>query len=690
MGTRFSIEAIYKAIDQITAPIRKMTIQNKNFTRAIKNDFAAAQRSVKSFGQSVKQNLGNAFKIGIAIGIGALAIGFGAAAKEFVTFSQSITEANARFKDVTIGTESAKKTMEELKKSAREAGATTQFTATESAKALDFFARAGFTSTEAMAILKNQIDLATVTGEDFARAADISSDLLGAMGLAAEDSATKIMNLKNLNNSLGLASNMANVTLEDMFETLKSAGPVGTAAGATMNELIAITAALGNSGIKGSMGATALKNAYIRLAAPTKNVNDALSDIGLTSKDFVDQSGKMRSMVDIMKLLGDKTKDLGQAEQLRVFAEIFGKQAVAGALNMSKSLADINNIFNELEGDKKIKDIADEIRTGLLLRIKILKSSLFELGFKFIEAFEKNGGAALDFITKAIQKFDPGPIIKGMKTAIKIFVTFFKVIKPLIPFILGIIIAWQLYQKVLLIAAVAQAVFNLIMSLNPIGLIIIAIGLLIGLIILVVLNWDKIKEVILKTVQIAIEWIKKMGDTIKTSIMEGVQIAIEWINMMGEKIVDLWDKFQGLALIIAGPFVIIVEVLRSIIEHWAEIKNGFSEGGILGGILAIGKAIIAGMLDPLQSLLELVSKVPGVGDLAKGGAEQLAKLREGLFESTDPTVAPMNPSERSSFLREEQRQTAELTIKDQTGNAQLKKSGDASGIRLKLQQSGGF
>lgn len=668
MATRFSIEAVYRALDRMTAPQRKMERSNKRFTKALKTDFAKAQRSIANFGSSVKKHLVQGLKTAAIIGIGTLALGLGIASKQFVDFAQTITEAGARFKDVQIGSDAAKKTLEELRQAARDAGATTQFTAVESAEALDFFARAGFTSAEAMAILQDQIDLATVAGEDFARVADISSDLLGAFGLAVSNSAQKIENLKNLNNALGIATNMANVTIEDLFETLKTAAPIGTAAGENMNELIAITAALGNAGIKGSLGATALKNAYIRLAAPTKKVNEALWDIGLSTKDFIDKSGKMKSMVDIMKLLGERTKDLGQAEQLRIFAEIFGKRAVAGALNISKSLNEINTIFNELEGDKKIKDIADEIRKGLGLRIKILISSLLELGFKFIEAFEKNGAGAIEFLTKAIQSFDPKPIIKGIKTTVSIFIKFFKAIKPFKPFIMGIIIAFAAYKAVMLIAAAAQMLFNFALSANPIGIVIILVGLLIGVIILLVKNFDKVKA----------------------AVIAFSKAALEWLINVGKKTLEIFDKIKGVAALIAPPFIFFIEILRSIIEHWDEIKKAFSEGGIIGGIMAIGKAVLSGLLSPVQSLLELLAKIPGLEELALGGAQKIAQLREGLFEGEGETTAPISPSERSTLIREERTEKGELIINDKTNRAEVKKDFKTNKINLKITKSGAF
>lgn len=695
MATKFSIVAVYKALtNQFTGPVKNMGKINKKIVTSIKTDFAKAQRSVMSFGRTVKQQFGRVLKTAVIGGFLALSAGLALASVEFVKFSQTITEAGARFKDIEIGSEKSIVQIDALKKAARGIGATTQFTAVQGAQALDFYARAGFKSAEAIGVLESSIDLATVTGMEFARAADISSDLLGSFGKNSQDAATKIKNLKELNNSLGLAVNMANVTLEDLFETLKVGAPIGVEAGATMNELVAITAALGSAGIKGGLAATALKNAWIRLASPTKAVVEALDSINLEADDFILKGGKMMKMTDIMELLGKKAKGLGDVKRLALFSEIFGKRAVAGALNISKSLEDIGLIMQKLEGDAKIKDIADEIRKGLGLRLEILKSSLIELGFKFIEAFEKHGTGALLKLTELVQKFDPAPIIKGIKTTVKWFIKFFKVLKPFMPLIITMIALWKLYFAGMIIAAIiapfikfikavsllmkaqkslniVQAIWNVLMTSNPIGVIIIAIGILIGLIILIVKNWD----------------------TIGPAITKAVKVSLKWLDKMWTIILNLWDKFKGLGLIFAAPFTMLIEVIRSVIDHWGDIKKAFTEGGILSGIFAIGKAIVSGLLAPIQSLLELLSNIPFLKDIATGGAAKIAELRQSLFAGSSETQtaqAPISPAERSSLIRQETTERSELTIKDETGRAKVSKAPTGKYFNLNLQTSGGI
>lgn len=482
MPRRFIVHTDFKAKDNLSPAMKRM---NRGFGRFASNITDKNSLIGRSFG-SVNRIINR----GLMVGMFALAAATGVAAVEYVKLDQTLVGANARFKDTIIGTEQATKNFVLLKDAAREVGKTTQFTAVQAAAGLNFYAKAGFTTAEAMAVLADTVDLATVAEIDFNRTADISSDLLGALGKNVQDSAQKIQNLKDINRALGITANAANVDLEDMFETLKIAGPIATKAGESMHQLFAITGALGGAGIKGSLAATALKNAYIRLAAPTKKVTEALDQLGLKQADFIDQSGKMKSMVVIMDMIGKAAAGLGETEQLAAFAEIFGLRAVAGATNLADSLSQVEEIMGRLEAEQTLKAIADEIRKGLGNQILILKSGLLDLGLQFIEAFDKDGRGALQGMIDTVQNLDIQPIIDFAKVVIGFFEIVAKNWKILLSFAAGI----KGVSIALAALSIATQVFGITLAATPVGIIITAVGLLSAAIVALILNWDKFKE----------------------------------------------------------------------------------------------------------------------------------------------------------------------------------------------------
>ncbi len=580
-----------------------MGLSSKKFTRGLRRNFAKAQRAVAKFGKSLKRNLGRIATRTIQAGLIAVGAGLAIATREFVRFDQTIVGATARFKDLEIGTEKTALVMDELKNKAREVGAITQFTATEAAAGLNFFAKAGFTSAEAIGALKTQVDLATVAELDLARTSDITSDLLGALGLNAADSATKIDNLAKLSNSLGLAANMANVTLEDIFETLKIAGPIATAAGEDMNTLISLTAALGSAGIKGSMGATAIKNAYLNLATNAPKVQKALEGIGLVQSDFVDQRTGTLDMVKAMKLIGDASKDMGNVKQLALFEQIFGKRAVAGAVNISKNLSEIDQIIRALESDKNIADIADQIRTGLGMQVKILRSGLLELGFKFVEAFEKQGRGALSNLITAVQSFDMTSVINGARFLGEVFKKLISFIKPVIDTIIRI----------------GTEIFT-----------------------------------IFKETETGAKVLEFLG-----SLFGALGVAIEVMWKIAKPILKL-------LLQILDPILTVITAILDAIASLAKFKLA---GGSVAKLGQTGLQMAAERRSPEEE-----ARRTAAGESFRGRLGQ----------------APISPSERSALVREESVSRGEVTIKDETGRAEMTQPIRGGGFNLNLVNSGGF
>lgn len=474
-GNKFSLSSRISLSDGFSKPLRVAGRAFDSFTRNVRDKNHILGRSMIGLNKSINY--------GLLAGTGALAIGLGLAGREFVKFDQAIIGARARFADLKIGTKEYDSALIDLKKSARDVGATTQFTAAQAAEGLNFYAKAGFSSKEAMAALKDQIDMATVAEMDFSRAADISSDLLSSFGLNANDSATKIQNLAMMNRALGLTANLANVDLEDLFETLKGAAPIAKQLGATTNELIAMTGALGGAGIKGTLAETALKNMYANMVDPTAQMSNALKSIGLTTKDFLDSDGSLK-MIKALSMIGSATKNLSKMQRSKVFFDIFGMRAVAGAANLANSLYIVDDIMKGLESDSKLSTIADEIRKGLGMQLEILKSTALEKAFQYFEGFGDSGGKGINALVEIIKNIDVKPFVEMTKVLLK-FISFagdnWKVLLSLAIGIKAV--------------SLAVGILGVALSANPLGAAVLAVGALAAGLTLLITNYGKLEEI---------------------------------------------------------------------------------------------------------------------------------------------------------------------------------------------------
>ena len=61
---------------------------------------------------------------------------------------------------------------------------------------------------------------------DFARAADIASDALGAFGMNSDDPIKKSENLNRIMRVMAKTANMTNTNVEQLFESIKKGGPI--------------------------------------------------------------------------------------------------------------------------------------------------------------------------------------------------------------------------------------------------------------------------------------------------------------------------------------------------------------------------------------------------------------------------------------------------------------------------------
>lgn len=93
-----------------------------------------------------------------------------------------------------------------------------------------------------------------------------------------------------------------------------------------------------------------------------------------------------------------------------------------------------------------------------------------------------------------------------------------------------------------------------------------------------------------------------------------------------------FGAFLGILFAIVGVFV-------SIYNHWGMITKAFQDGGMLGGIKAIGAAIFDTILWPLQKIFEMLSHIPGAtGDAFKGFGADIQNFRADMG-LTDPAAA---------------------------------------------------
>ena len=245
-------------------------------------------QKMESIGSSIK-NAGDrmtSFGQSLAPVSAAAAAGLTASAKSFMDFESGMSKvaaiSGATGDDLTALTEKAK-----------EMGATTKFSATESAEAFSYMAMAGWKSEQMLDGIAPVMNLAAASGEELAGVSDIVTDALTAFGLEASDAA-------GFADVLAAASSNANTNVSMMGESFKYAAPVAGSMGYSIQDVALALGVMANNGIKADQAGTSLRNMILRMAKPTKESAAAMSRLGISLQD---DEGNMNSLREIMDQL---------------------------------------------------------------------------------------------------------------------------------------------------------------------------------------------------------------------------------------------------------------------------------------------------------------------------------------------------------------------------------------------------
>lgn len=265
-----------------------------------------------------------------------------------------------------------------LRSKAKEMGATTQFSATEAANAMEYMAMAGWKAEDMTSGISGIMNLAAASGADLATTSDIVTDALTAFGQTAADSG-------RFADVMAAASANANTNVEMMGKTFKYAGAAAGAMGYSVEDLAVATGLMANSGIKGTQAGTSLRSTITRMAKPTKESGTAMKALGIS---ITDAKGKMKPFGEIMKDMRKGMKGMTEDQKASYAAMLGGQEAMSGLLAIANaSDADFEKLTKAIDGAAGSAEKMAQVKLDNLKGdVTILQSALEGLA---ITAFDK-------------------------------------------------------------------------------------------------------------------------------------------------------------------------------------------------------------------------------------------------------------------------------------------------------------
>ncbi len=293
--------------------------------------------------------------------------------------------------------------MAALTAEAKELGATTKFTAQQSANAMEYMAMAGWDAREMLNGMDGVINLAAAAGEDLAQVSDIVTDNLSAFGLKASDTA-------HFADVLAAAAANSNTNISIMGETFKSSSSVAGALGYSIEDVAVMVGLMANNSVKGSRAGTALRNIF----------NGLLGGVTLTAKAFgeldysaVNSDGSMKGLMETVEDLRGYFGQMTEAERVNNAMTIAGMRGYNGLLailnatneDFQSLYASINNCNGAAERMAKVK--LDNLNGDITLMDSAMEALQSTIGEQFnpeLRVLTQLGTEAINWANEFIQE----------------------------------------------------------------------------------------------------------------------------------------------------------------------------------------------------------------------------------------------------------------------------------------------
>lgn len=211
----------------------------------------------------------------------------------------------------------------------------------------------GYTSAQSLGAMRTMLQASVASGDDLNDVVKSSTSAMEAFGLRANGTSKMLHNTKMAVNEMAYAADMTATDFKSMSTAMEYAGPAAKTLGYNVGQTASAIGILSNNGLEADKAGTGLRQVMNSLIKPTSNAKAALDKIGLSTKDFTDKSGKMKSMSDIFKELNDHTSNLSKQEKGAVFKALFGSTGESAGIILANNAKQLDGLNKKVEESYK-------------------------------------------------------------------------------------------------------------------------------------------------------------------------------------------------------------------------------------------------------------------------------------------------------------------------------------------------
>ena len=305
---------------------KKGLLEAQSATDTLGSGLRSLQAEASRTGQSFF-NLGNIIKGSLSYFVGtALVNGMRALSSGIMSIIPTAANFQEQMGAVKAVTDLTGIAFQDLQQKALQLGASTKYSASQTASAIEMLAKNGLTGAQ---ILNGGIDaalaFAAATGTDLSQAADVASTAVLQFNLSAEQMPSAV-------NAMTGSINASRMGINDLRLAMANGGGIANQYGVSLQDFNTTMAAVINQFSGGSDAGTAFKTFLLSLTPSTQTAIDAFRQLGLITADgsnkFFTATGELKSMEDVFSVLRTAMEGLTPAMQQAYGKIMFGTDSV--------------------------------------------------------------------------------------------------------------------------------------------------------------------------------------------------------------------------------------------------------------------------------------------------------------------------------------------------------------------------
>lgn len=331
----------------------------------MRDSYDKATTSVKKVGTGVKEMAGKVVS-GTAIAVTAV----GGLSAGFVAVSKSASEMQNTYKVTanlleTGGEKTAEvtKNVAEMQRDGRKYSLEYGKSQKEIAEAYQDLVKRGDTSKQALGAMRSEIQASVASGDDLKDVTSVTSNVMESFGMkvdkngkALESTSEMTKRTKVAVNDLAYAADKTSTSFQDLGVGMSYVGATAHGAGISLSETASAMGILSNNGVEADKAGTGLRKVINSLSTAVKSIDNkdnVLNKLGIKKEDIVDSKGNLKSLSDVMGVLGDKTKSMGTSDKNVVFNSLFGTTGQQAGMILAENASKLKELNKEVANSSK-------------------------------------------------------------------------------------------------------------------------------------------------------------------------------------------------------------------------------------------------------------------------------------------------------------------------------------------------